>query len=199
MLSIPKSVYANLTDILTRFGAKGIAYDIVFQNADDEEQSFIDALKRHPNTVIATTQPDGVVCLPHPDTSLTCSGTPRSVYDAIPWGLIHINDIESRPIGYDISQIPELHWKFSGKHIRINDTLIPTLPLALLAQSPTHRSRELFQFLKSVQESGTDRSILNPYFGPPNSYITIPLIRILEEPELYRDIIRDAYVFVGES
>lgn len=99
MLTIPKSTYATLTEILIRLGAQGIAYDIVFQNADETEEVFVEAMKQHPNVIIATTEPQGaVMCIPHADTSLTCSGTPRSVYGSIPWGLITINDTESRPL-----------------------------------------------------------------------------------------------------
>lgn len=40
MLTIPKSKYIQLVQMLESVGVKGIAFDIVFQNADPDEQKF---------------------------------------------------------------------------------------------------------------------------------------------------------------
>ncbi len=53
-LSITKDTYADLITGLESAWVKGIAFDIVFQNADPEyEQNFADTLKKYDNIVIA--------------------------------------------------------------------------------------------------------------------------------------------------
>ena len=56
MLRIPKSAYANLIDILEGAGVKGIAFDIIFQNADPDEIAFAQKLEEYKNIVIAVDQ-----------------------------------------------------------------------------------------------------------------------------------------------
>lgn len=41
---------------------KGVAFDIVFQNIDPEEQTFADILERSPNVVIATSRGEKMKC-----------------------------------------------------------------------------------------------------------------------------------------
>lgn len=57
MLTIPKSLYARVQEKLMAMGAKGVAYDIVFQNADPTENDFVSVLEQSRNTIIATTNP----------------------------------------------------------------------------------------------------------------------------------------------
>ena len=54
MLSLPKSAYTTLVERLESFGVKGIAFDIIFQNSDPDETSFVDTLKKNNNIVLAT-------------------------------------------------------------------------------------------------------------------------------------------------
>lgn len=54
-ITIPKSVYADLIGKLSTARVRGIAWDIVFQNADSEEEKFVEALTEGPPSVIATT------------------------------------------------------------------------------------------------------------------------------------------------
>lgn len=44
MLTIPKSDYANFMHSMKSFGAKGVGFDIVFQNRDKDEQNFIKSM-----------------------------------------------------------------------------------------------------------------------------------------------------------
>lgn len=54
MLRIPKSVYTAVVERLESVGVKGIAFDIVFQNADPGEELFAKTLSKYPNIVLAT-------------------------------------------------------------------------------------------------------------------------------------------------
>ncbi len=70
MLRIPKSIYRNLVDSLESVGVKGIAFDIIFQNADTEktsdgdteEEKFAKTLTQYPNIVISTTEGESEKC-----------------------------------------------------------------------------------------------------------------------------------------
>jgi hypothetical protein len=53
MLRIDKVVYAELVERLEAAGVKGIAFDIIFQNADDGENTFVATLEQQKNIVIA--------------------------------------------------------------------------------------------------------------------------------------------------
>ena len=55
MLTIPKSVYIDLIEKLESVGVKGIAFDIVFQNKDPDEEKFALAMQKYGNIVIALT------------------------------------------------------------------------------------------------------------------------------------------------
>jgi len=193
MLTIPKSVYARVEEKLVAMGAKGIAYDIVFQNADLSENDFVSTLESSPNVVIATTNPSSGSCKADASTANeTCSGTPRTVYKNIPWGLISMSGDagESRPVGYDISRNDWQNWKLGSGTIRPGDTIIPTLPLALVAHEDLPSVHEL--------QKHPTATVLNPYFGGEGSYTTIPFISLVRfGAEDLGDVVRGKYVFIG--
>lgn len=90
MLTIPKSIYIDLIEKLESVGVKGIAFDIVFQNKDPDEERFAETMKKYGNIVIATTLEEGK-CEKDQDTNYeTCEGKPRSVYQDISHGYIAI-------------------------------------------------------------------------------------------------------------
>lgn len=90
MLTIPKSTYIDLIEKLESVGVKGIAFDIVFQNRDPDEERFAETMKKYGNIVIATTLEEGK-CEKDQDTNYeTCEGKPRSVYQDISHGYIAI-------------------------------------------------------------------------------------------------------------
>ena len=65
---------------------KGIAFDIIFQNADKDEQLFADTMAKYPNIVIAMMGYTGGECIMDNTGSVeTCPGVPRSVYQASRW------------------------------------------------------------------------------------------------------------------
>lgn len=78
MLTISKQTYIELIEKLESVGVKGIAFDIIFQNKDPDEQEFADILKKYKNIVIGTTSRcipevnnEVVITEPH----ITCEGT----------------------------------------------------------------------------------------------------------------------------
>lgn len=92
-LTIPKSAYQSVINNIYRGGAKGIAVDIVFQNADPDEAIFASFLKNQKTTVLAVTNQENQECFDEVATAenpiasrwKTCNGIPRSVYQNSPW------------------------------------------------------------------------------------------------------------------
>lgn len=161
MLTIPKSVYATLVTKLEAAGVKGIGFDIVFQNADPEEDAFAAVMSQYSNIVIATTRYNGEDCISDEmGSGMTCPGAPRSVYAGIPWGIIDIDNIYQRAQNYDISGTPYKDWKKDTPVLRAF-----TAELADLTGTP-------------VPIDG-QRSALTPFFGPPGSYHKISLVDVL--------------------
>lgn len=72
MLTIPKSVYTDLIERLEGVGVKGIAFDIVFQNKDPDEEKFAETMKKYTNVVIATTTENGECSKDQDSVYVTC-------------------------------------------------------------------------------------------------------------------------------
>lgn len=51
---------------------KGIAFDIVFQNKDPDEEKFAETMKKYPNVVIATTTEEGECSKDEDGVYVTC-------------------------------------------------------------------------------------------------------------------------------
>jgi hypothetical protein len=92
MLTIPKSIYRDLVEKLEWAWVRGIAFDIVFQNPDPEEATFVTTLQRYPNIVIGTSieRKNGTTnCVTDPTTgAMNCEWFPRNNYTAVSWGFI---------------------------------------------------------------------------------------------------------------
>lgn len=56
MLTVPKSVFIDLVEKLESVDVKGIAFDIIFQNPDPEEEKFAETLAKYNNIVLARMQ-----------------------------------------------------------------------------------------------------------------------------------------------
>lgn len=130
MLTIPKSTYLELVEKLERAGVKGIAFDIVFQNADPDEDAFATVLKKYKNVVIASTYERGTVCKKDADGKYeTCDGVPRSVYSDAHWGMVNLDATgDRRVMRYDISDTTYASWK--------TPSTLDTLALALYSSNP---------------------------------------------------------------
>lgn len=87
MLTIPKSDYADFMHSMKSFGAKGVGFDIVFQNRDKDEQDFIKSMTEFGNTVIsfAKAESDSTLTDNHNDGILRVANTPLSIYKNIKW------------------------------------------------------------------------------------------------------------------
>lgn len=79
MLTIPKKVYIDLIEKLESVGVKGIAFDIIFQNRDPDEQVFADILQKHDNIVIGTT----ARCIPNKQITENSTSAVDSVFKDI--------------------------------------------------------------------------------------------------------------------
>jgi adenylate cyclase len=193
-LSIPKGTYATLIEKLQSAWVKGIAFDIIFQNADSEEEKLADTMKRYQNIVIAMMSYRWWECVPDIVGSwITCPGVPRSVYNDTLWWSVDMETAYSRALQVDISgdSIPYRSWKiWTGASIKLEDTRIHSLPVALWRQLHTG----------SMVMPTRENIYLNPYFGPPNAYPSISFVDVLDMSRL--DLIRTfagKYVFIWES
>lgn len=223
MLTIPKSDYIQFMNNLKVTGAKGVAFDIIFQNRDKDENGFVSALLENGNAVIATTLPRWntnslstgnavnslTSCTTDQDSEniITCNGTPRSVYGAVKWGLIQLSDTikelgnEVRILNYNIADFPEQAIaKFGKKSITKNDknNIINTLPLELVKDSELPAVKKLLAL-------PVGSKIMQPYYGGELEnktlwiYKTISFIDFVQKWSMYGSIMKDSYVFVGET
>lgn len=192
-LSISKSIYAILVQKLESVWVKGIAFDIIFQNVDREEQLFADMLARYTNITLAMMEYRWWDCIT--DSSgwgITCPGVPRSVYKSIPWWSVEIDDAYTRPTYTDIWGAPYLSWKTSNSGSITPDTSrVYSLPIALMKE---------VMMTWNLLDDITDTNILNPYFWQPNTYKSVSLIDVLNFSQL--DLVANfsgKYVFIWES
>ena len=188
MLTIPKSKYTQLVDLLHFAKAKWVGFDIIFQNKDETEEEFARKMSEYKNIAIASFEYNGEPCIQDTEgEQKTCNGAPRSVYKNVPWGLININNSYIRTLLVDISKTPYKDWKWS-------DDILYTLPLemAILGQK-SHTGI-------STLTNSRSRPILNPYFWWPNSYTWYSFVDVLNMPKYEAiDIFEWKYVLIGES
>ncbi len=148
MLTIPKSYYIDLIESLESVGAKGIAFDIIFQNRDPDEERFAQTLQKYDNIVIAAEYTPAQDVLKDTTCSVdengaytTCPSVPRSVYASVPWGFANLDTVgnDRRSFFYPLSGQPYASW--------ISTATGYTLPLALYmrteAKIPTEPRFEL--------------------------------------------------------
>jgi CHASE2 domain-containing sensor protein len=97
-VNIPKSVYTSLVDKLSSVAVRGIAFDIVFQNIDPDEEQFARTMENASNVVIARMS-EGGKCIRDIDGAYeTCEGLPRSIYASVKQGLIDMNPLADRKV-----------------------------------------------------------------------------------------------------
>ncbi len=190
MLRIPKSIYRNLIENLESVWVKGIAFDIVFQNADTErvqgastteEEEFAKTLIKYPNIVISTTESgDGKCFQDNTGAYVTCDWVPRSVYkDAKLWYIGIAESGDNKFATKDISNI------FEKSLLEVD-----TLSLALYKTSIDIRP---VPFIKNER-------YLVPFFGWPGVYPSISLSEVLKMPKIQRvSNFAGKYIFIGES
>lgn len=227
LLTIGKEYYALLVKKLNNMGARAIGFDIVFQNPDENEENFAKEMENAWNVTIATLEPNasnsqmGKITLDQCSgdqnnlKSLICPSTPRAVYKNIQWGHIEAtSDVQTRgidrkKIGYNITKYPMQQMiKFDGKTLdaRPENTFIYTLPVAMLLQENNSEAKKIIQKIFLGKNPEKNLVMMQPYFSEKNAikeerpYKAISMIDILREDEaVFRDIIKDSYIFVGEN
>ncbi len=180
MLTIPKSKYIQLVQMLEGVWVKGIAFDIVFQNADPDEQKFADVLSRYKNIVLAASQGSGS-CIKDKDSEIqTCGSLPRSIYENIPWWWVDMDSNNDRR--FFVSSL-------SGTTYG-SDKKIFTLPLALFSLwNPGYADR--FQ---------NDEVYLASFFWWAHTYPEFSFVNALDASSAdFESMFRGKYVFIGES
>ena len=139
-------------------------------------------MSKYDNIVIASMRYSGEACVPDASGSgETCPGAPRSSYASIPWGIIDIADVYTRPSSYDISRTPYQSWKQDNQ-------ILSSLPIEL-AKIGGYR----------VSNLGNQR-VLNPLLGAPHSYPSISFVDVLSmsRVELIANF-AGKYILIGES
>lgn len=200
MLTISKKYYSDLVTKLSAVGVQGIAFDIVFQNADPDENAFVNIMRKHDNIVIGVAVWAKNNCVTHQkDGTITCDGYPRLAYTPIPWGMFNVGSFSSsrwsnleqsafmRPTKIDIRDTDPWRWKLNSNL----STQLYSLAIALRKlKDPSVIRKEVFRH----------PTILSPYLGPPWSYRKYSFADVLEMSD--KDIQSNfggKYVFVGES
>jgi len=195
MLRIPKAKYSELVEKLEWAGVKWIAFDIIFENADPDEEIFAKTLEKYTNIVLATDYNEKTTCIPDADSgSMTCSGTPRLLYANIPWWMVNvsINAFDTRTEG-NISSMPYFSVKVWSKNsVTRADSFL--LPLSLQLYKSLWLSGAI---LPSFMQEGIPY-LKNPYFWwnhESNSFVDVlSMSRV--------NLIKNfswKYVFIGES
>lgn len=182
MLTIPKSKYIELIEALESIGVKGIAFDIIFQNADPDEDQFAQVMNKYNNIVIAAEASSASVqCATDPDGKKTCDGYPRTVYASVPWGNIFLSDPNwlIRPVRSGVAS-SVLSSETSTNHA--------LAPLAL----------ELYRWAWGVF-TGAQSTLVTPFFSESSRYKRVSLSTFLKRRDLLASDFRDKYVFVWES
>jgi class 3 adenylate cyclase/CHASE2 domain-containing sensor protein len=178
-LTIPKSVYIDVITKLKSVNVKGIAFDIVFQNKDREEEEFAKVLEWAGNVVISRFIQRWACVLDADGAYETCDGLPRSVYRDVPQGHVEVNQ------------------SIDQKVLRATDGsgTVDALSLKLYEQN---------NFESGAQDTShdilTDKNTFIPYFWPPNTYKSISLSAFLSLSKI--DLVSNLsnkYVFIGES
>jgi class 3 adenylate cyclase len=197
MLTISKAVYIDLIERLQSVWVKGIAFDIVFQNSDIEEEKFAKLMQESGNIVIATTleKDYGYIesnRLEWTQCSDCYSGIPRSVYKDVIWWHVNVESIlDRRLISIDISKAPYSKLKPE------NEQFIDTLPLALY-KATWGDTKWLFPWMWEK------KLVLQPFFwwdsrgNPPRPYKTYSLSEVLSLPPILKSL-KGKYIFIGES
>jgi CHASE2 domain len=165
---------------------RGIGFDIIFQNTDTEEASFVETMKKYNNITIAQEKTDDRACVTDSDSPIvTCTGVPRSIYRDIPWGTISIEDVYKRSLTDKLTGTAAT-WK----------TTNTVKPLSLTLAHLTNSGNTLIQSLYQNRE----KLILTPYFGAPGVYARVSLKDVINmsKAALYGNF-HGKYIFIGES
>lgn len=224
MLTISKKTYIELIEKLESVGVKGIAFDIIFQNKDPDEQLFADTLKKYGNIVIGTTSrcipetnSDFVISEPH----ITCDG---SIKDSEIRTLIQESEWKEwkyqLPLcykdndswiytcdGFPRSIYTDAPWGLLqvDSHIYKRSSGIQITQAPFLLSGETRfipsLSHKLFSITNSWNINAKDSlEILQPFFWKQDSYPFLSLSVILEAKKI--DLVKNfsgKYVFIGDT
>ena len=214
MLTIPKKIYSDLVEKLESARAKGIGFDIIFQNSDPDQNEFARTMKKYKNIVIGASYQsageDTKKACSYSESSwlTTCKWFPQVTYAGIPWGLVDVGEIGtgsvinenngafSRITKFDIFTKSSKQWAEteagSWKHSLGKNTELYSLAVEML------RLQDSKIIMNKIFRNPT---ILNPYFGWPRSYKEIPMIDVIkmENLEDLKKIFEWKYVLIGEA
>jgi class 3 adenylate cyclase len=221
MLTIPKSTYSELVEKLEWAGVKGIAFDIVFQNSDENDKKFAKVLEQYNNIIIGTSvywyTGTGGCILDQTNGLTTCEWFPRSIYREIPWWSIDTGKLISEKTG-------EVQWaRKSGEwnqaeyersvkidiHTKNPSKWIDSIPGSWKYTSIHGPATEIYSLpiglAKLTDEKSTRNmllmqpNILNPFFWPPDSYHGTSMIDVLGmDTATLTQSFSGKYIFIGE-
>ncbi len=220
-LSIPKSIYGDLITKLESVWVKGVAFDIVFQNIDPEEQTFADILERSPNVVIATSRGEKMKCSikktfddKHTERydrlGNLCKINASWVYESPAWSCMKDKDGKHETCdGVPRSIYQGAKWWYIGLDEWYNDRTFAVLgtddtPYVSWKNSKQIDTLSLALYKTSIDADTVifwrDTLALIPFFGKAWAYPSISLADVLSMNKV--DLISNfagKYVFVWES
>ncbi len=180
MLTISKSIWIELIEKLESIWVKWVAFDIIFQNVDPDEQAFALTMKKYGNIVIARGGCD----------QNGCGLSPLPVYSDVPqWSVA----MQFRGDKY-------YDWWVNDSFLNLAHTLF---------NLPNYLTKKERDFIESRREPSVEQLLWNksmdtvkltPYFGLPNTYSGSSLIQVLKMSKV--DLVTNfsgKYIFIWES
>jgi adenylate cyclase len=182
MLTIPKRRYIELVHLLEAAWVKGIAFDIIFQNADPDEAEFAEVMRKYGNVVISASIGDADKKEGTCAADGTCDGYPRPVYQGVPWGHIDLDQDGLMRKGALPIDPRVLTWS-----VKRSDAVLLPLPM------------RLYQLGSPSTTLPTASTLLTPFFSQSDSYKKIPLSTFLKQYRMLGSDFAGKYVLIGES
>lgn len=182
MLTIPKRRYIELVHLLEDAWVKGIAFDIIFQNADPDEVEFAEVMRNYGNVVISASIGDADKKEGTCANDGSCDGYPRPVYQGVPWG--HI-DLDKN--GLMRKRELSIGSRVLTGSVKRSDAVLLPLPM------------RLYQLGYPSATLPTASTLLTPFFSQSASYSKTPLSTFLKQYSKIGSNFAGKYVLIGES
>ncbi len=161
---------------------KGIAFDIIFQNADPDEAEFAEVMRNYGNVVISASIGDADKKEGTCANDGSCDGYPRPVYQGVPWG--HI-DLDKN--GLMRKRELSIGSRVLTGSVKRSDAVLLPLPM------------RLYQLGYPSATLPTASTLLTPFFSQSASYSKTPLSTFLKQYSKIGSNFAGKYVLIGES
>ena len=172
-------VHADVVNQLTALGARFIAFDVFFESGRDQagDMAFAKAIRESKRTLLFAKAERERVQL-----GAEYSGDLQTILQ--PYGPFKDSALATAPL-----ILPKIPARVNRFFVRHSATGLPTLHAQLWQRQQSDQNA-----LASLPDT-----LLYNFYGPPRSIFTIEIAELLQSPESFSSIIRNAVVFVGYS